>query len=137
MIESKPDMPGHGPLSTLLGLCAGVLMVLLLTVPESSLARSEFVVPVDSPDECEVIHNVSILYYFEPGDVTINAGDCVRWINDHYIEHSAVGMDREFNTGILMPGGTALLRFDEPGGVPYTCGVHPLMVAVVAIEERA
>ena len=49
------------------------------------------------------------------------------------IEHSAVGLEREFNSGILMPGSTATLRFDEPMVIPYTCGVHPPMVGVIVV----
>lgn len=86
--------------------------------------------------DCATIHNIVITHIFEPGDRYVKLGDCVRFINEHMIEHSAVGMDREFNSGILMPGGTALFRFDEEGTVPYNCGVHPPMVGVLVIEAE-
>ena len=86
--------------------------------------------------DCNTIHNIVITHIFEPGDRYVKPGDCVRFINEHMIEHSAVGMDREFNTGILMPGGTALFRFDEEGSVPYNCGVHPPMVGVLVIDSE-
>ncbi len=87
--------------------------------------------------DCATIHNIVITHIFEPGDRYVKLGDCVRFINEHVIEHSAVGMDREFNSGILMPGGTALFRFDEEGTVPYNCGVHPPMVGVLVIEAES
>ena len=83
--------------------------------------------------ECAAIHNIEITYVFGPGDVYVQPGDCVRFVNVHMIEHSAVGLEREFNSGILMPGSTATLRFDEPMVIPYTCGVHPPMVGVIVV----
>ena len=83
--------------------------------------------------ECEATHNVEITYVFGPGDVYLEPGECVRFVNVHMIEHSAVGLEREFNSGILMPGSTATLRFDEPMVIPYTCGVHPPMVGVIVV----
>ena len=83
--------------------------------------------------ECAAVHNVEITYVFGPGDVYLQPGDCVRFVNVHMIDHSAVGLEREFNSGILMPGSTATLRFDEPMVIPYTCGVHPPMVGVIVV----
>lgn len=83
---------------------------------------------------CATVHQVSITYTFEPGDIYIKAGDCVRWTNIHVIEHSAIGMEREFNTGVLMPGTSALLEFGEPEVFPYVCGVHPIMTGVLIVE---
>lgn len=87
-------------------------------------------------EDCADVHEIEITYQFEPGDVYLQTGDCVHFTNVHGIEHSAVGLEREFNTGILMPGGTSMLRFDEPTSIPYVCGVHPVMVGVLIIEPR-
>ena len=86
-------------------------------------------------EECNEIHEIEITHVFEPGDAYGKPGDCFHFTNVHMIEHSAVGLDREFNTGILMPNGTAWLRFDEPIVIPYVCGVHPLMTGVLVVEE--
>ena len=59
-------------------------------------------IPVGLTQECVNVHNVEISYIFEPGDVYVEPGDCVRFENVHMIEHSAVGLEREFNSGILM-----------------------------------
>ncbi|MDP6952361.1 MAG: hypothetical protein QGF53_06330, partial [Alphaproteobacteria bacterium] len=72
---------------------------------------------------------------FVPGDIYLAPGDCVRFTNIHHIEHSAIGMEREFNTGVLMPNNSAVHRFDEETSIPYVCGVHPLMVGVIVVEE--
>tara|TARA_B100000029_G_scaffold441535_1_gene459420 strand:- start:1020 stop:1661 length:642 start_codon:yes stop_codon:yes gene_type:complete len=85
--------------------------------------------------ECFETHNVEITHVFNPGDVYVKPGECVRFVNVHSIEHSAVGLEREFNSGILMPGSTSTLRFDEPTVIPYTCGVHPPMVGVIVVSD--
>ena len=86
--------------------------------------------------ECSEIHNVEITHIFTPGDVYLKPGECVRFVNIHTIEHSAVGLEREFNSGILMPGGTSILSFDRPLVIPYTCGVHPPMVGVIVVRDE-
>lgn len=86
-------------------------------------------------EECNAIHEIEITHTFNPGDMYGKPGDCFHFTNRHMIEHSAVGLEREFNTGILMPNGTALLRFDEPIVIPFVCGVHPLMTGVLVIED--
>ncbi len=87
-------------------------------------------------EECNAIHEIEITHTFNPGDMYGKVGDCFHFTNRHIIEHSAVGLEREFNTGILMPNGTALLRFDEPMVIPFVCGVHPLMTGVLIIEDE-
>ena len=86
-------------------------------------------------EDCNTTHEIEITYRFEPDDLYLKTGDCVHFTNIHMIEHSAIGLEREFNTGVLMPNGTAIFRFDEPMAIPYICGVHPLMIGVLVIEE--
>ena len=106
----------------LLGACVGLFVTLLLPVKTEA-------------QECSATHNVEITHIFNPGDVYVKPGECVRFVNVHSIEHSAVGLEREFNSGILMPGSTSTLRFDEPTVIPYTCGVHPPMVGVIVVSD--
>jgi plastocyanin len=85
-------------------------------------------------EDCAAVHEIEITHVFEPGDIYLKVGDCVHFTNIHVIEHSAVGLEREFNTGILMPGGTSMLEFSEPIVIPYVCGVHPLMTGVLIVD---
>lgn len=84
--------------------------------------------------DCDAIHQVDITFEFVPGDIYLQTGECVRFTNIHHIEHSAIGMEREFNTGVLMPNNSSVHRFDEEIAIPYVCGVHPLMVGVIVVE---
>jgi plastocyanin len=90
--------------------------------------------------QCAKIHQVEITFEgatgFKPQSVLIQAGDCVRWVNIHGIEHSAVAVDRSFHTGTLMPGSANVVAFSTPGIYPYTCGPHPPMVGKVIVEPR-
>jgi len=86
--------------------------------------------------QCAKIHDVSITWEFEPKELVIEQGDCVRWTNVHTIEHSAGGFGREFNTGQLMPGGRSLITFDNPGEIPYWCLHHPVMQAKLTVKKK-
>jgi plastocyanin len=87
--------------------------------------------------QCATIHDVEITFEgaqgFKPRDLTIKAGDCVRWTNRTNIEHSAVAVDRSFHTGQLMPGNANVVKFETPGEVAYTCGPHPPMVGKIIV----
>lgn len=91
--------------------------------------------------ECAKIHEVLITFDgatgFKPQTIVIQAGDCIRWVNVHGIEHSAVAVDRSFHTGTLMPGSANVIEFKKPGVYPYTCGPHPPMVGQVIVEPGA
>ena len=104
-----------------------------LALAAASASAAEGVTYVPNADACADVHEVEITWIFIPTPITVAQGDCIHFTNIHNIEHSAVGAEREFNTGIMMPGGTALLRFDQPAEIPYICGVHPLMKAVLTV----
>ncbi|KAA9130832.1 hypothetical protein F3N42_10715 [Marinihelvus fidelis] len=63
--------------------------------------------------------------FFSPAQLTIQAGDTVRWVN------AAGGMahDVESDTGLFSSGAAASqftfeFTFDDPGSYPYFCSVH-------------
>lgn len=91
-------------------------------------------------EQCAKVHEVQITFDdatgFKPQTVVVQVGDCVRWLNVHGIEHSAVAVDRSFHTGTLMPGSAGIIEFTRPGTYPYTCGPHPPMVGNVVVEPR-
>ena len=86
--------------------------------------------------ECGKIHEVIVTHIFTPKDLVSEVGDCIRFNNVHEIEHSAVALDRTFNTGTLMPRSSSLIRFDTPGELPYWCGLHPPMVGTVVVKPK-
>jgi plastocyanin len=69
---------------------------------------------------------------FQPGTITIDAGQSVTWVNIDDDDHTATGA--AFDTGIMRPGDLRTLTFDEPGTYPYSCQYHPMMVGVVEVR---
>ena len=86
--------------------------------------------------ECGKVHEVIVTHVFTPKELVLEVGDCIRFVNIHEIEHSAVALDRTFNTGTLMPRSSSLIRFDTPGELPYWCGLHPPMVGTVVVMPK-
>ena len=89
------------------------------------------------------------------GDLKVTAGQTVQWINEsgqaHKIRAAAVGTaggpisavessDTEgfFDTGIIPPGGDAILEFDGESmrGI-YSCMFHPWMEATISVTKPA
>ena len=93
--------------------------------------------PAEAQEECGKVHEVIVTHVFTPKDVVLEVGDCIRFVNIHEIEHSAVALDRTFNTGTLMPRSSSLIRFDTPGELPYWCGLHPPMVGTVTVKPKS
>lgn len=93
--------------------------------------------PAETQEECGKIHEVIVTHVFTPKDLVLEEGDCIRFVNIHEIEHSAVALDRTFNTGTLMPRSSSLIRFDTPGELPYWCGLHPPMVGTVTVKPKS
>lgn len=76
-------------------------------------------------------------YRFLPPEVTIRAGDSVRWVNgekrtSHSVLFPAEG-GRESER--LFPGESWQRQFTMPGRYEYTCGPHPEMKGVVIVGD--
>ena len=121
MIGLGPSKGRHGtlilPLLVFVGLCLSA--------------------PAGAQEDCGKIHEVIVTHVFTPKDLVVEVGDCIRFVNIHEIEHSAVALDRTFNTGTLMPRSSSLLQFDAPGELPYWCGLHPPMVGTVTVKPKS
>lgn len=76
-------------------------------------------------------------YRFLPPEVTIRAGDSVRWVNgekrtSHSVLFPAEG-GRESER--LFPDESWQRQFTKPGRYEYTCGPHPEMKGVVIVDD--
>jgi plastocyanin len=76
-------------------------------------------------------------YKYVPAEVSIKAGDSVRWVNhEKRTSHSVLfpaegGLESER----LFPEESWQRRFDRPGRYAYHCGPHPEMEGVVLVAE--
>ena len=75
-----------------------------------------------------------------PEDITINAGDTVKWDNVDTAAHTvtggspADGPSGVFDSSLLMAGMPYSFTFDDAGYYDYFCMVHPWMVGSVTVN---
>ena len=72
---------------------------------------------------------------FVPGDVTVDLGQTVAFVNTHSDEHTATGSG--FDTGIIQEGSVASVVLDTPGTFRYACQIHPEMTGVIAVRDAS
>ena len=76
-------------------------------------------------------------YAFTPAEVSIRAGDSVRWSNHEKRTSHSVLFPQEGGreSERLFPGESWARQFTQPGRYPYTCGPHPEMKGLVIVGE--
>ena len=72
------------------------------------------------------------------GNATINAGDTLAWSNADGVAHTVTAgtggrSDGGFDSGLMGPGASFQVTFDEPGQFAYTCTLHSFMSGVVVV----
>jgi plastocyanin len=78
-------------------------------------------------------HEVVIRNFaFEPPELTIQAGDSVRWTVVSG-RHSVTAEESTFDSAELEAGLSFERRFEEPGVFPYFCTPHDFMRATVTV----
>ena len=74
---------------------------------------------------------------FKPMDVTVKAGQTVKWTNDDSVPHTvtkASGPGARFDSGTMNGGAVFSRKFDKPGNVGYVCTIHPGQSGTVTVE---
>lgn len=71
---------------------------------------------------------------FGPATLNIAAGTTVTWTNNDPVPHTATGVDGSFDTGVIDPGATAVMTFDNPGTFSYGCSFHPNMAGTIVVS---
>jgi len=96
----------------------------LLTIPAISLAQTTHVVQVND-------------FNFSPANITIQAGDTVRWENPPGgAGHNLIAEDLSFSQGVLGASWTFEHTFTQAGQNPYYCAPHRVdgMTGSVTVE---
>jgi plastocyanin len=70
---------------------------------------------------------------FVPGELTVDLGQTVAFVNTHSDEHTATGSG--FDTGIIPEGGVATVVLEKPGTFRYACRIHPEMTGQIAMRD--
>ena len=71
-------------------------------------------------------------FAFQPGEITINSGDTVTWINNDDAPHTVKG--DSLDSGTLSKGQEFKQTFNEPGTYEYHCNFHSSMKGKVIVE---
>ncbi len=72
---------------------------------------------------------------FDPGTLSVAAGEAVRWFNDDGLPHTVTAADGSWDSGNLPPGGSFERRFDAAGNYQYLCRYHPGMIGTIAVTK--
>ncbi|WP_456412123.1 plastocyanin/azurin family copper-binding protein [Thiolapillus sp.] len=77
-----------------------------------------------------------IKFKFLPQEITIKAGDKVRWINKEKRQYHNVWFEQlgKPEPDYLFPGDSYERVFKEAGSFPYRCGPHPEMTGMVHVK---
>ena len=70
----------------------------------------------------------------------VGVGDTLTWTNVDGVPHTVTaGLDGEavnFDSGLIGPGQSFAVRFDQPGVFPFACALHPSMTGVCRWVSR-
>ena len=69
---------------------------------------------------------------FVPGELTVDLGQTVAFVNAHHDEHTATGSG--FDTGVIAPGQVATVVLDTAGRFAYACQIHPVMTGRISVR---
>ena len=69
---------------------------------------------------------------FVPGELTLDLGQTVAFVNAHHDEHTATGSG--FDTGVIAPGQVATVVLDTAGQFAYACQIHPVMTGRISVR---
>jgi len=77
-----------------------------------------------------------IKFKFLPREITIRAGDKVRWTNKEKRQYHSVWFEKlgEPEPDYLFPDEAYERVFEKAGDFPYRCGPHPEMTGVVHVR---
>ena len=73
-------------------------------------------------------------YAYAPTRNRIEVGTKVTFKNEGTLPHCAEDMGGAWSTGMIRPGRSKTLTFDEPGEYMYSCGEHPWSRGQLIVE---
>lgn len=142
-------MRSHFQGSALVGLCASLILCLIVFIPEvagrtdlSSLGdlkaappdRGLLGIEVDTSEAAApAIVKVSMRnMQFSPKTLRVRKGTIVEWKNDDIVPHTVTSA--LFDSGSLVPGTAWRHTFTQAGQFPYGCTFHPTMTGSVIVK---
>ena len=91
------------------------------------------------------LHKITVLkdlLKLDPQEITITAGDTVKWTNTDKLKHnlasvpgSGLGDDLEIFS-VMEPGDVYSHKFNVPGEYPYFCFIHNQMTGHITVAKK-
>jgi plastocyanin len=108
-----------------------LLAIFLPTLVLSTAARS----PEATATAAHTLHTVTIkgLKYLPP-ILAVEVGDAVEWKNADIVSHTVTAVNKNFDSGVILPGGAWKLVAKKRGNFNYFCALHPNMKAQLVVE---
>ncbi len=98
-----------------------------------TLAMASMMTAADQQPDAEV---KILKFKFIPQEITIKAGDTIRWTNMEKRQYHSVWFEQagDPEADYIFPDETYQRSFPEPGTFPYRCGPHPEMTGLVHVK---
>lgn len=71
---------------------------------------------------------------FNPGTITIAAGDTITFTNRDGAPHTATASDGSFTTATLRKGKSETISFATAGTYAFFCKIHPGMKGTIVVQ---
>ena len=77
--------------------------------------------------------------FYDPTSAKVKTSTTITWTNDDTLPHTVTsgnadtGPSGEFDSGIVMGGGSFTHTFDKAGSFDYYCALHPYMTGKVIV----
>ena len=72
-------------------------------------------------------------FAFHPPTLRVGRGAGIIFTNSSKVTHTAT-RSGSFDTGLIKPGKSALVRFTQKGAFAYHCEIHPQMRGKIVVE---
>jgi plastocyanin len=83
----------------------------------------------------KVVSDPSTTGAYQPGDVTVPAGQAVTWTwQDPNNQHSVSADDGTFDSCLQGAGYSFTVSFRKPGSYSYKCSIHPRMTGKITVK---
>jgi plastocyanin len=124
----RKSLPGRRVAAA--GFAAAAVATALLLVSPPTPASSDGTATASKRATAKV--RIPSLTYM-PRALTVRKGTTVVWTNSSHTSHSATRRG-SFDTGMIRPGKSASIRFDQKGTFSYFCTVHPFMHGKIIVR---
>jgi plastocyanin len=73
-------------------------------------------------------------YAYSPDQLTVSAGQSVRFVNHDDAAHTITDKGGAFDSGSINKDKTWTYKFDKAGTYSYYCAIHPSMRATITVQ---